>query len=116
MTLKFHYPPEFERLWKAHPVGVKKPAYDAWKKLRLTADETLELVAHLDRRHREDAKWIEGKYVPHLATFLNQRRWEDDYKTVRSAGFGARANRSQGEGWRALGFESFEDYVAGRMH
>jgi hypothetical protein len=116
MGLRFEYPQEFERLWKAHPVGVKKPAFDAWKKLKLTADENAELLTHLQRRHKADVKWIEGKYVPHLSTFLTQRRWEDEYKTQR--GGPMRETRPlPAEAWQRMGFASFEDYCNGRrMH
>ena len=83
MGLKFEYPREFERVWNEHPVGVKKAAFDAWKKQKFTAEENDELILYLHRRHKDDRKWVERKYVPHLASFLNQRRWEDDYERVK---------------------------------
>ena len=109
MGLRFEYPADFEEIWKRHPVGVKKLGYDAWRKLKLTPAENVELCEYLERRHRDDVKWLEGTFVPHLSSFLNGRRWEDDYKRVAS-----RQRPTQGEGWRALGFASFDDYVAGR--
>jgi len=114
MSLKFDYPHDFERLWKAHPVGVKKPAFDAWKKLKLTADDNNELVVHLDRRHKDDARWIEGKYVPHLSSFLNQRRWEDDYRRVKRSGPQRESTTVPTEVWHQMGYASFDDYCAGR--
>jgi hypothetical protein len=109
MGLKFDYPPEFEALWQAHPVGVKKLGYDAWRKLKLDADENAELLAHLKQRHRDDEKWLAGTYVPHLSTFLNGRRWEDEYKKIR-------VRESSGppiEIWARMGYASFDDYCRG---
>jgi hypothetical protein len=83
MGLKFEYPRDFDRIWSEHPVGVKKAAFDAWTKQKFTPDENAELIMYLRRRHKDDRKWVEGKYIPHLATFLNQRRWEDDYEKVK---------------------------------
>ncbi len=85
MGLKFEYPREFDRLWRSHKVGVKFNAYKAWLKLGLDKDhvENDWLINYLDKRHKEDAKWVEGKYVPHLSSFLNGRRWEDEYPKIR---------------------------------
>jgi len=115
MALKFDYPQEFERLWKAHPVGVKKPAFDAWRKLKLTSEETRELTEYLIARHRDDRKWIEGVFVPHLTTFLNQRRWEDEYERVRRPR--ETTSTVTQELWQKMGYASEADYYAGRrMH
>lgn len=116
MGLKFDYPHEFERIWKSHPVGVKKLAFEAWKKQKFTAAENDELVLHLDRRHRDDRKWVEGKYVPHLSTFINQRRWEDDYVRVKRAG-GAPKTGVPDEIWRRMGYANEQAYQRGeRLH
>ena len=83
--LRFTYPHRFEQLWAAYPKtksGSKWTAFEAWWQLDLTEDEALELIAHVERRCKDDAKWLEGKYVPMLSTFLNQRRWDDDYAKV----------------------------------
>ena len=83
MGLKFDYPRDFERIWQEHAVGVKKAAFDAWKKQAFTPEENNELIIHLKRRHKDDRKWVEGKYVPHLASFINGRRWEDNYERAK---------------------------------
>ena len=113
MGLRFEYPEEYEQLWRAHPVGVKKLGYDAWRKLKLTAEENEELVAYLTQRHRDDAKWREGVYVPHLATFLNQRRWEDTYQKVNAPR--ETTSTVTEDLWRRMGYASEADYYAGRM-
>ncbi len=113
MGLRFDYPEDFESLWRAHPVGVKKLGYDAWRKLKLTAEENAELIAHLTQRHRDDEKWLGGVYVPHLSSFLNGRRWEDQYKKI----WRRESTAPPVEMWERMGYASFDDYCAGRrMH
>lgn len=78
------YGPKFEAFWKAYPRKVNKgAAFKAFEKLKLSSDEVDELVWHIERRKRDDAKWIEGKFIPHAASFLNGHRWLDDYEKVR---------------------------------
>ena len=84
MSLRFEYPYDFERLWRHYPNQAGKfPAYKAFQKLKLSADDVDTLVAHVEKRCKEDLKWIGDhngkKYIPMMATFLNQHRWEDDY-------------------------------------
>ena len=110
MGLRFDYPEDFEALWRAHPVGVKKLGYDAWKKLKLDASENSELVAHLVQRHKDDAKWLEGTFVPHLSSFLTGRRWEDEYKKI----WRRESTAPPQEVWQRMGYASFEDYCNGR--
>lgn len=70
------YPPDFETFWKAYPRKVGKgAALAAWQKARKLA-EPARIVASLDR------KWPEQKFIPHPATFLNQRRWEDEIRVA----------------------------------
>jgi len=83
MALKIDYGYDFERFWREYPKKVGKgDAHRAFKQLKLSTEDVNELVLHLERRKREDAKWIEGKYIPNPGTFLRQHRWEDDYPRV----------------------------------
>lgn len=114
MGLRFDYPEQFEAIWRAHPVGVKKLGYDAWKKLKLSDSENAELVDYLNQRHRDDVKWLEGTFVPHLSSFLNGRRWEDEYKRI---GNRYPQNKPTQDVWQRMGYASEQDYYAGRkMH
>jgi len=84
MGLKQEYSHDFERFWREYPRKVNKgAAWKAWQRLKLSSEDVDELVLHLERRKREDAKWIEGKFIPHAASFLNGQRWEDEYERVR---------------------------------
>ena len=87
----FDYGYQFERFWKEVPLKVGKgAAYRAWNNIVKhwdggEASFADMLVQHLIERKRTDAKWIEGRYIPQPATFLNGHRWEDDYVRVRKA-------------------------------
>lgn len=68
----------FAAFWQAYPRKVAKPdALKAWKKVD---DEHAAIMAGLavavgSEQWRKDG----GQFIPHPATFLNKRRWEDDY-------------------------------------
>ena len=74
------FPPGFEALWSLFP---RKVAKDAAAKAfaRLRPDDSLQarIVAAL-RRQSTSVDWTKdsGRFVPHLATWLNGRRWEDE--------------------------------------
>lgn len=109
------YDPEFERLWKVWPNHVAKlPAFKAWKK-HVPEDIREKLIDHVIERTRFDAQWQKG-YVPHLATFINQARWEDDYKRVASARYHPRYTEPEKElpAWQQRGFASEAAFEAAR--
>ena len=72
------YSPEFETWWKIYPNSSGKAAAEtAWKKaLKLMDGEELNnLTRHYARL--VEARIVNPDYVPHGATWLNGRRWED---------------------------------------
>lgn len=77
----------FDDFWAAYPKRVVKgKAGEAWAKLK--PDEELRKSIIADIRRRMDGEWkdIEARYIPHPATYINQRRWEDETaKTTESA-------------------------------
>jgi hypothetical protein len=77
------YTPAFERCWRAHPVGVKKTAWKAGIKNEWSSQNWDWLANYLEKRHKEDVKWIEGTYVPHLSSIINGERWTDPYQKVK---------------------------------
>lgn len=77
------YSPAFERCWKVHSVGTKKTAWQAGVKNQWDSSNWEWLTNYLERRHKEDVKWIEGKYVPHLSSIINGERWTDPYQKVK---------------------------------
>ena len=81
LTKRPDYTPEFEELWHWYPNKTNKQgAFNTY----LTYLEAGELPEHGDflhrikmRRHEPDWEKDEGKYVPHMQTWLNRRGWED---------------------------------------
>lgn len=69
---------DFDLFWQAYPNKKAKPvAMERWRKIRPSA-ETLELMLGAIETQRETRQWQEG-IIPHPATWLNQRRWEDEH-------------------------------------
>lgn len=71
--------PGFDEFWKSYPNKAAKPnARRAWCKLNV--DDSLLQAILGDIQRRKDGAWktIDKKYIPHPATYLNQRRWEDE--------------------------------------
>lgn len=68
--------------WSVYPKRQgKAAALKRWDSMKL--DEQGELIyAHLTERVKRDKKWKDG-YIPMPTTFLNQKRWEDEYDTDR---------------------------------
>lgn len=77
-TLEDIYP--FDEFWKAYPKKkAKEAARKAWAKLK--PDETLGktiIQAVLESAKAQDWLKENGKYIPHPATYLNGKRWEDE--------------------------------------
>lgn len=71
--------PHFAAFWEAYPRKTAKPnAVNAFAKIN--PDEAT-IAAMLDAigRQKKSPAWCKdgGQYIPHPATWLNQRRWED---------------------------------------
>lgn len=82
---------QFSEFWAVYPRKVAKPvALKAFRAAIATAT-LADLLAGVERwsRSRQWAK-DDGQYIPHPATWLNQRRWEDrpDPGPPRAAGAG----------------------------
>lgn len=81
----------FDQFWAAYPRKVGKPAAQRmWKKTWMVHAEAEgidpskpwlmdRILAGLER-WKQTEQWQKegGQFIPHPATFLNQRRWEDD--------------------------------------
>ena len=74
--------PYFPEFWKIYPKKVAKPsAMKAAKKIR--ESEWPQILADVERRKRSEEWQREGgRFIPHPATYLNQRRWEDSPSTT----------------------------------
>lgn len=70
----------FERFWAAYPrKTAKRNALKAFEKLNVTEALLTEMLAALDWQ-RQSEGWTKdgGQFIPHPATWLNGRRWEDE--------------------------------------
>lgn len=93
------YDPEFLRVYDLYPKKVaKSEAYRAWLNCGAPSIEELgDGFARDVRDYVSRARNGELAYVPFLATYLNQRRWEDARVELASGPQVAVANR----GWMA---------------
>lgn len=77
----------FEQFWAGYPRKVAKPkARAAFVKLRADGPLLAAILAGIER-HKASRQWLrdDGEYIPHPATFLNQRRWEDQPAALKAA-------------------------------
>jgi len=72
----------FPKFWKLYPNKKGKAAAEkAWKKLKVT-DDLFNLIAQGLARQCVSPAWTkdDGQFIPHPATWLNGKRWEDEVK------------------------------------
>lgn len=70
----------FEVFWKSYPRKEAKPvAKRSFEKLNPT-EELLQTMLTAIEKWKQTDQWQEngGQYIPHPATWLNQKRWEDE--------------------------------------
>lgn len=78
-------PDGFDEFWSAYPrKSAKGSAEKAWSKIRPNADLLKTIIAAVESA-KLSPQWQkdDGQFIPHPATWLNQKRWEDE--TVTSA-------------------------------
>ncbi len=71
----------FDLFWAAYPNKTGKgTAEKSWNKLRPTKELFSQIMEALQKAVRCE-RWVRenGRYIPNPATWLNQRRWEDEY-------------------------------------
>lgn len=76
-TKQVAYTEEFVSFWESYPKKTAKPeAFKAWRR------ESPDLSAVLKSlpRFKESDQWRRG-FIPNPATFINQRRWEDEVES-----------------------------------
>lgn len=74
------YKERFERFWKAYPKKVAKDkALKAFEKIKPN-DETVNQMIDAIELFKQTKQWKEnnGQFIPYPATWLNQKRWEDE--------------------------------------
>ena len=79
------YSDQFNSFWILYPArrgkkSGKMPAFKAWQKSAMDEEELLlACTASINKQLRDD-DWLKdnGTFIPMAATWLNQRRWEDE--------------------------------------
>jgi len=98
------YTQEFEDFWSSYPRKEgKAPAFKAWK--RLSARDRSAAAADVPKRTTCHSQWLKdnGQFIPHAATYLNQRRWEDEIQPIApGGGHEARQRSASGSGLRPV--------------
>lgn len=92
-----HYAPEFESFWREYPRKIGKgAAYKAWGKLKPPIRDCLSAL----QWQKKSDQWTKehGQFIPHPATWLNQRRWEDEKPMTKMA-------------WRDMTESELADYL-----
>lgn len=78
----------FEEFWKAYPRKEgKQKARQAFEKVTVPLETLLQAV----ERQKTSAQWTKdgGQFIPHPATWLNGKRWEDQFTPCTSIPKGA---------------------------
>ena len=74
------YTSDFLKFYDEYPKHKgKEQAWKAWQKLNGTVPTVDDLILKIqDQKKSEDWKKDGGKYIPYPATWLNDKRWEDE--------------------------------------
>jgi len=75
------YTPNFLIFWEAYPKKEGKgAAFKSYKNILLPKPTLKEILSSLEIIKKSE-QWQTKKYIPNPATWLNQRRWEDEIDT-----------------------------------
>lgn len=78
-------PERFAGFWSYYPRGEnKQEAIRAWDALR-PSDELIDAMGEALVRQKATELWQRGVGIPYAATWLNQRRWEDEVRELPKA-------------------------------
>jgi uncharacterized protein YdaU (DUF1376 family) len=74
------FPPGFDRLWESYPKKIGKDAAARAFAKRKPDEGLLARMLSAIAKQRQSDQWRKdgGQFIPHLATWLNQGRWEDE--------------------------------------
>ena len=76
----------FDKLWSVYPRHEgKQAALKAFEKID-PDDELLERMINAITVQKKSAQWSDPQFIPHPATWLNGRRWEDEPAQAARAG------------------------------
>jgi hypothetical protein len=77
----------FERFWDAYPRRAgKTAAAAAWNRLKPSGDFLEQRLLPALFRQKLSRQWQNRNFIPHPATWLNQKRWEDESREADAGG------------------------------
>lgn len=79
----------FKVFWSTYPNKQgKAKAQKTWESKVKTVELANQIVKHVEIRKLSDPQWTKdrGEFIPLPTTFLNQERWEDEYKKLSLVG------------------------------
>ena len=82
------YSDEFIAFWSSYPKKTGKgDAWRSWNKIAPSQSLAEKITASVADHVARDDQWKRerGRFIPNPATFLNQRRWEDEIATENSS-------------------------------
>ena len=69
---------DFDLIWATYPRKAAKAfARKVWAKLNPTSELAQKILGAI-QSWKESGVWEDQRYIPHLATWLNGERWEDE--------------------------------------
>lgn len=76
----------FDQFWSSYPKKVGKGAAEkSWKRIKPTKELQEKIMSALQKvKKTEQWERENGRYIPNPSTWLNQKRWEDEYGAVQS--------------------------------
>lgn len=78
-------PDRFAGFWSFYPIGRdKQGAIRAWDRLK-PSDKLIDAMAAALIKQMATEQWQRGVGIPYAATWLNQRRWEDEVRELPQA-------------------------------
>jgi len=87
-SVNVHLKNSFNRFWEIYPrKTAKQKAWEKWIKLKPDDDLVKQICISIET-HKKTPDWQKdnGTFVPYPATFLNQKRWEDEIRVKESWG------------------------------
>ena len=73
---------QFEKFYKMYPKKVKKQNVKKWFEKNKPSNELFSSMLNSLEQFRASADWKKdgGQYIPYPSSWLNQKRWEDEFK------------------------------------
>lgn len=95
--------PLFLKFWEAYPKKANRPtAVKAYGKIKPMSHEVMDKILLGIERYQNSGLWSNKQFIPYPATFLNNRKWEDEVENLSSG-----VNRDGKPSYDIEGYQSF---------